>query len=159
MLFILLALQIEIFEEQAFFAYDALFDALFHGGQKGAGSLLICWQPVSIRINEDNALGGRNGLTCGLAWVTARKGMQASKMNESMVEQNTFIVILPARDIVPWVRSDDGDNMLPFQQMRSRINSLRKNSIFTGCSKRSRYKAPEIPRNEAYIEVRRNDEG
>jgi len=26
---------------------------------------------------------------------------------------------------------------------------------FTGCSKRFRYKAPEIPRNESYIEVRR----
>jgi lipoyl synthase len=31
--------------------------------------------------------------------------------------------------------------------------------FFTGCSKRSRYKAPEIQRNKAYIEVRRNDEG
>jgi hypothetical protein len=30
--------------------------------------------------------------------------------------------------------------------------------LFTGCSKRFRYKAPKIPRNEAYIEVRRNDE-
>ena len=39
------------------------------------------------------------------------------------------------------------------------ISRMRKNSFFTGCSKRSRYKAPEIPRKEAYIEVRRNDEG
>jgi Pyruvate/2-oxoacid:ferredoxin oxidoreductase delta subunit len=35
----------------------------------------------------------------------------------------------------------------------------RKNSFSTGCSKRSRYKAPETPRNEAYIGVRRNEEG
>ena len=39
------------------------------------------------------------------------------------------------------------------------INRMWKDSFFTGCLKRSRYKAPEIPRNEAYIEVRRNDEG
>jgi hypothetical protein len=39
-----------------------------------------------------------------------------------------------------------------------RVNSLRKNSIFTGGSKRSRYQAPEIWRNEAYIEIRWNNE-
>jgi hypothetical protein len=38
-------------------------------------------------------------------------------------------------------------------------NSLLKNSIFTGCSKRAGYKALELPRNETYREVRRNDEG
>jgi hypothetical protein len=30
---------------------------------------------------------------------------------------------------------------------------------FSGCSKRARCKAPEILRSEAYLEVRRNDEG
>jgi hypothetical protein len=28
-----------------------------------------------------------------------------------------------------------------------------------GCSKTARYKAPKIPRREAYTRVRRNDEG
>jgi hypothetical protein len=32
-------------------------------------------------------------------------------------------------------------------------------NLFYRLLKRFRYKAPEIPRNEAYIEVRRNDEG
>jgi hypothetical protein len=39
------------------------------------------------------------------------------------------------------------------------IKGLHKNSICTGCSKRFRYKATEILRNEAYEEVRRSDEG
>jgi len=30
--------------------------------------------------------------------------------------------------------------------------------LFTGCSKTSRYKAPELSRSEAYTAVRRNDE-
>ena len=30
---------------------------------------------------------------------------------------------------------------------------------FSGCSKMPRCKAPEILRNEAYLDVRRNDEG
>jgi hypothetical protein len=34
-----------------------------------------------------------------------------------------------------------------------------KKTLFAGCSKMRRYKAPEIPRSEAYIEVRRSDEG
>jgi hypothetical protein len=34
--------------------------------------------------------------------------------------------------------------------MASGINRMRKNSFFKGCSKRSRYEAPEILRNEAY---------
>ena len=38
-------------------------------------------------------------------------------------------------------------------------NRLLKNSIFAGCSKMPRCKAPEILRNEAYLDVRRNDEG
>jgi hypothetical protein len=33
-----------------------------------------------------------------------------------------------------------------------RINSLLKNSFFTECSKRIRFKAAEMPRNEAYKE-------
>jgi hypothetical protein len=32
-------------------------------------------------------------------------------------------------------------------------------SLIAGCSKRLRYKAPEIPRNETYSPVRRSDEG
>ncbi len=31
--------------------------------------------------------------------------------------------------------------------------------LLSGCSKTLRYKAPEIPRSETYIPVRRNDEG
>ena len=34
-----------------------------------------------------------------------------------------------------------------------------KKSLFAGCSKRPRCKAPKILRSEAYLEVRRNDEG
>jgi hypothetical protein len=34
-----------------------------------------------------------------------------------------------------------------------------KKSPFPGCSKMARCKAPEILRNEAYLAVRRNDEG
>ena len=43
--------------------------------------------------------------------------------------------------------------------MKLRTNRLLKNSIFAGCSKMPRCKAPEILRNEAYSDVRRNDEG
>jgi hypothetical protein len=32
-------------------------------------------------------------------------------------------------------------------------------TLFAGCSKTLRYKAPEIPRSETYSPVRRNDEG
>jgi hypothetical protein len=32
-------------------------------------------------------------------------------------------------------------------------------TLLAGCSKTLRYKAPEIPRRETYLEVRRNDEG
>ncbi len=35
---------------------------------------------------------------------------------------------------------------------------LLKGTCFAGCSKTVRCKAPEIPKSEAYIEVRRNDE-
>jgi len=38
-------------------------------------------------------------------------------------------------------------------------NRLLKKSIFPGCSKMPRCKAPEILRSEAYLSVRRNDEG
>jgi hypothetical protein len=34
-----------------------------------------------------------------------------------------------------------------------------KKTFLTGCSKTLRYKAAEIPRSEAYIPVRRNNEG
>jgi hypothetical protein len=34
-----------------------------------------------------------------------------------------------------------------------------KKTLLPGCSKTLRYKAPEIPRSETYILVRRNDEG
>ena len=36
---------------------------------------------------------------------------------------------------------------------------LLKKLIFMGCSKMPRCKAPEILRSEAYLEVRRNEEG
>ena len=36
-------------------------------------------------------------------------------------------------------------------------NRLLKKSFSSGCSKMPRCKAPEILRNEAYLEVRRND--
>jgi hypothetical protein len=32
-------------------------------------------------------------------------------------------------------------------------------TLFAGCSKTLRYKAPKTPRSESYIPVRRNDEG
>jgi hypothetical protein len=35
---------------------------------------------------------------------------------------------------------------------------LLKNIWYAGCSKTTRCKAPEIPKSEAYSEVRRNDE-
>jgi hypothetical protein len=38
-------------------------------------------------------------------------------------------------------------------------NGLLKKPFLPGCSKMGRCKAPEILRNEAYLVVRRNDEG
>jgi hypothetical protein len=38
-------------------------------------------------------------------------------------------------------------------------NRMPKKTLHAGCSKTLRYKAPEIPRSETYIPVRRNDEG
>jgi hypothetical protein len=35
---------------------------------------------------------------------------------------------------------------------------LATSSLLAGCSKTSRCKAPEIPKSEVYLEVRRNDE-
>jgi len=40
-----------------------------------------------------------------------------------------------------------------------KANSMVKKIVLGGCSKTLRYKAPEIPRSETYIIVRRNDEG
>jgi hypothetical protein len=37
--------------------------------------------------------------------------------------------------------------------------TVAKNDYFSGCSRMPRCKAPEILRNEAYLEVRRNNEG
>jgi hypothetical protein len=42
---------------------------------------------------------------------------------------------------------------------RSLTSRLLKKSYFAGCSKMSGCKAPEILRSEAYLDVRRNDEG
>ena len=39
------------------------------------------------------------------------------------------------------------------------LPSLLKQSFFSDCSKMLRCKAPEILRSEAYLDVRRNDEG
>jgi len=39
------------------------------------------------------------------------------------------------------------------------ISGLLKKSFYSGCSKMPRYEAPEILRSEAYLDVRRNDEG
>jgi hypothetical protein len=36
---------------------------------------------------------------------------------------------------------------------------LLKKTLLAGCSKTLRYKAPETPRSETYMKVRRNDEG
>jgi hypothetical protein len=38
-------------------------------------------------------------------------------------------------------------------------NSLLKKALYAGCSKMPRYEAPEILMSEAYLDVRRNDEG
>jgi hypothetical protein len=40
-----------------------------------------------------------------------------------------------------------------------KTNRLLEKSSFSGCSKRARCKAPEILKSEAYLAVRRNDEG
>ena len=45
-----------------------------------------------------------------------------------------------------------------FKRMAT-INGTLKKLSFAGCSKRARCKAPEILRSEAYLSVRRNDEG
>jgi hypothetical protein len=37
------------------------------------------------------------------------------------------------------------------------IRTLLKKTLLAGCSKTLRYKAPEIPRSETYMVVRRND--
>ena len=46
--------------------------------------------------------------------------------------------------------------MVAFRQRPSRVL---KKTLFAGCSKMPRCKAPEILRSEAYMRVRRNDEG
>ena len=43
------------------------------------------------------------------------------------------------------------------RSQRQEIGRLLKITCCSGCSKTSRCKAPEIPKSEAYIEVRRND--
>jgi hypothetical protein len=43
--------------------------------------------------------------------------------------------------------------------MTQETSRMLKESLGTGCSKTSRSKAPEIPRNEAYISVRHSNEG
>ena len=40
----------------------------------------------------------------------------------------------------------------------ARYSSLLKKSLYSGCSKMLRCKAPEVLRSEAYLDVRRNDE-
>jgi len=45
------------------------------------------------------------------------------------------------------------------KKKRNPSTRLLKKSCFAGCSKRTRCKAPEILRSEAYLPVRRNDEG
>ncbi|MDO9350538.1 MAG: hypothetical protein Q7U55_04790, partial [Deltaproteobacteria bacterium] len=50
----------------------------------------------------------------------------------------------------------------PFSQtIRTCLSSIRllKKSFYSGCPKMPRYEAPEILRSEAYLDVRRNDEG
>jgi hypothetical protein len=39
------------------------------------------------------------------------------------------------------------------------LQQAAEKTLLSGCSKTFRYKAPETPRSEAYILVRRNDEG
>jgi hypothetical protein len=79
MLYVFLALKVEIFEEQVVDTYVAL----LHDGQKGSGSLLICWNPVSIRIKEYDLLGGRNGRTLRLC---LGKGWNAELPNQGNQE-------------------------------------------------------------------------
>jgi hypothetical protein len=43
-------------------------------------------------------------------------------------------------------------------QAAAGFSRLLKNTYCSGCSKKTRCKAPEIPKSEAYIVVRRNDE-
>ncbi len=54
----------------------------------------------------------------------------------------------------PWVRTRLAQHLEAISP-----NSFLKKSFIAGCSKMPRCKAPEILRNEAYLEVRRNDEG
>ena len=50
-------------------------------------------------------------------------------------------------------------NLLMARQPPGSSNVLLKKLFFAGCSKKPRCKAPETLRNEAYLDVRRNDEG
>ncbi len=49
--------------------------------------------------------------------------------------------------------------MAAFISATTGSHNLLKNSFSAGCSKMPRCKAPEILRSEAYLDVRRNDEG
>jgi len=57
------------------------------------------------------------------------------------------------------VALDGGPTGLSRTNNRTTSSSLLKKSFFSDCSKMPRCKTPEILRSEAYLDVRRNDEG
>jgi hypothetical protein len=48
---------------------------------------------------------------------------------------------------------------LEWDAEKSHSGKMLEKILIAGCSKTFRYKAPEIPRSETYMVVRRNDEG
>jgi hypothetical protein len=54
---IVIALQVEIFEEQIVYVYPGR----CHYGKEGGSRLLIARQSVSIGVKKQDTLGGRNG--------------------------------------------------------------------------------------------------
>ena len=62
----------------------------------------------------------------------------------------------PIRTLSLW---DYTENFIALHRLAGKFSSLLKKSFFPDCSKMARCKAPEILRSEAYLDVRRNDEG
>jgi hypothetical protein len=90
-----------------------------------------------------------------LAWVNRSCGI--------LVEYHFFINATILFSMKEFLKGVNKVNRVFYDKKTSiskRIsNRLPKKSSFPGCSKRARCKALEILRSEAYLAVRRNDEG
>ena len=64
-----------------------------------------------------------------------------------------FLIFDKAKHVERWVRKATALISV------SHCSRMIAKTLLAGCSKTLRYKAPEIPRSETYIAVRRNDEG